>query len=108
MDKKRIVRRDQVKEDLVSNAAFVGQDDASVLLNFLDTPEAGIQNLSERPFFGKACFYSNPALSGLRYIPIAGFRNYQIFYRVTDDAVEIIRIMLSARDLENRLTDEPA
>ena len=42
----------------------------------------------------------------LRVWPIPGFRRYLVFYRPIDDGVEIIRVLVGSRDLDNALAAE--
>jgi len=37
---------------------------------------------------------------GLRAWPIDGFRNHLVFYRPTDEGVDIVRVLHGARDIE--------
>lgn len=44
-------------------------------------------------------------LTGIRSLPVPGFRNYLIFYRIQGDQLEIIRVLHGARDLELALEE---
>jgi toxin ParE1/3/4 len=43
--------------------------------------------------------YRRPDLQGMRMWPVLGFRNYLIFYQATEDQLEIIRVLHSARNI---------
>ncbi len=62
---------------------------ASLMLRILETPELGPRWESD-----------SPALQGLRFRSPRKFRNHLEFYRVTDDCIEIERVLHGARDLE--------
>ena len=47
----------------------------------------------------------NRRLGGLRKWAIDGFRKYLIFYRVTTDAIQVLRVVHGARDLPTRLSE---
>lgn len=57
------------------------------------------------PYVGAVYPSDNPALFGLRRWPIKGFEKYWIFYLVFEDAIDIVRIVHSARDLERVLEE---
>jgi toxin ParE1/3/4 len=37
--------------------------------------------------------------------PVPGFRNHLIFYRVTGDAIEVLRVLHAARDVRKLLEE---
>jgi toxin ParE1/3/4 len=47
-----------------------------------------------------------PNLKGIRQQAIKGFKNYLIFYRVSDLGVDILRVIHAARDIEAILSEE--
>ena len=52
------------------------------------------------PEMGRLREFSNARLRGLRSWRIRGFEHWLVFYRVTDEAVEVVRVLHGARDLE--------
>ncbi len=61
---------------------------------FLDEFTKKCRDLTRFPFIGRSYGVIRPYLRG---IPL---QNYIIFYRVTDDSIEIMRIIKGNRDLE--------
>lgn len=61
--------------------------------------------LLETPFIGNQRHSHNLQLKDLRRWFVQGFEKHQIFYRIVDDTVEIVRVLHSARDIE-RVFDE--
>ena len=55
------------------------------------------------PKIGRVWESSNPHLAGVRVHPIPGFRNYLVFYRHSEYAIEVLHIFHGARDIENIL-----
>lgn len=58
------------------------------------------------PRLGRTCEFGNPRLSGLRWLQVRGFDNYLVFYRTTNDEVEIIRVLHGLRDIKHVLDAE--
>ena len=62
------------------------------------------EKLATMPTMGREWVSSDPYLAGIRvYVMPSPYRNYLIFYRFTDDALEILTILHGARDLETVL-----
>ncbi len=66
----------------------------------------GFRNLSDTPRIGTHVETANAALTGLRRWRVPGFENHLIFYRVTEEAIEVIRVLHGARDIEGILSEE--
>ena len=49
---------------------------------------------------------ARPIMAGVRSWGIRGFPNHLIFYRPTDDRIEVIRVLHAARDIETILGRE--
>lgn len=58
------------------------------------------------PHIGPARAFENPELKDVRLWLVRGFDKYLIFYRATAEVVEILRVLHSARDIDNILSDE--
>jgi toxin ParE1/3/4 len=56
---------------------------------------------------GIAWVSENPATASLRWTRVKGFRNYLVFLRVVGRAMEVVRILHGARDLEPLLGGSP-
>jgi toxin ParE1/3/4 len=63
--------------------------------------------LTHPPDIGRPYRSSEARLQGLRVLPIGRFRSYLVFYRRTDEEVEILRILHAARDVRWILDTEP-
>ena len=58
--------------------------------------------LEDHPLAGRARDEVRPGLRSIAALP------HIIFYRVTDDAAEIIRVLDGRRDIEEIFADEPS
>ncbi len=92
--------------DLDDIGAFIGQDSLRAELRFYDAAEAAFERLAETPGLGAVLSYADPLITGLRRWRIPRFTNYLIFYRVTDEAIEIVRVLHGARDIERILSSD--
>ena len=102
----KIFRRDQALSDLADHAFYLAQDDSDVADRFLDAFENTVERLSQMPYIGTTYPSQNPACFGLRRWAIKGFEKYLIFYLVFGDAVDIIRVLHTSRDLERILAED--
>lgn len=63
--------------------------------------------LADRPAIGRLrTDLRHPRLQGLRSWGIRGFESYLIFYRASDDGIEVVRVLHGARDVAAELGDE--
>ena len=79
--------------DLLDISDFVAQDDPVIAFRIVDEIEMKCQALVRMPGMGRS---RDELASGLRST-IAG--TYLIFYRATEDGIEVIRVVHGARDL---------
>jgi plasmid stabilization system protein ParE len=104
----RIIRHETALRDLDEAAAYLGEDDPSVGLRFLEAAEQAFTLLAGMPGIGSPRTFNNPDLAGLRASPIRGFENYLIFYKAAEGGgVEVLRVLHGARDLP-AIFDTPA
>jgi toxin ParE1/3/4 len=99
----RVVRERLSEQDLLEQIDYLRQENVSAALRFVDAIEHSLNRLSEMPEIGSPCDFENPRLQNIRMWPVKGFEKYLIFYRVTDEAVQILRVLHGARDILNIL-----
>ncbi|PYY10426.1 MAG: type II toxin-antitoxin system RelE/ParE family toxin, partial [Acidobacteria bacterium] len=58
------------------------------------------------PYVGPRYSSGNPRLQSLRSWPVAGFEAIRIYYALEGDAIHIIRILHSKRDVRQILRSE--
>ena len=63
--------------------------------SFMDGVQSSLARLQQMPEIGNLRTESE----GLRQWPVKNFEIYLIFYRITDTAIEIIRVLHGKRDL---------
>ncbi len=104
---RRVVRRPRARRDLLEHFIYIGEN-ASVedAERFLRAAEAAFEQLAKRPEMGARRDYHKPDLTGLRMWPIGGFEKYLVFYRPTDQGIDVIRVLHGARDLKRLFEEE--
>jgi toxin ParE1/3/4 len=71
--------------------------------------DASLGKLSIRPDLGRPRHFRHPKLRGLRSFRVGHpFEDLLIFYRVTNEVVDVVRLMHGARDVPRRLRQPPS
>jgi toxin ParE1/3/4 len=102
----RIITLPRANEDIDEQFHFIAQDSFDVAWRFFEAVEQACSRLGDMPHIGIALDFDNPELRGLRMWPVPGFEKSLIFYQVVSNAVTIVRILHSSRDIENILEEE--
>ena len=81
---------------------YVEEASLDVALRFLDAVEEAYKFVCSNPNAGSRGQYRSWRLEGIRRWPVPSFQNYLVFYRLTltDEWVEIVRVLHGARDIE--------
>ncbi len=96
----KVSKRPQVIQDLIGLATYIAEDNLDASDLFLQATEETFKQLGKIPQMGKLSQFFNQNLAGIRQQAIKGFRKYLIFYRSTDEGIEILRVIHGVRDLE--------
>jgi toxin ParE1/3/4 len=97
-----VQKRPQALRDIEKCFVFIAEDDLEVGLRFLLAVEKTLNELAQLPQIGRTQEFENPSLRGIRMWFVKGFERYLIFYFVTETWIDIIRLIHSARDIENQ------
>ncbi len=73
-------------------------------LRFLENIEVTLKLLAEYPSIGALFLSDISELHGLRTCRVKGFPNHFVFYLEHANAVEIVRILHGARDIDKELS----
>ena len=101
-----IKKRPRVISDLIEIATYIGENNLDASDDFLVVSEKTFKQLGTFPKMGKLCQFSHPKLTQIRQQRIKEFKKYLIFYRFTDNEVEILRVIHGVRDIETILIDD--
>lgn len=98
--------RPRARLDVVDLATRIGRDSVTAANRFLDACEATFDFLARSPQIGGIYPTKNPRLVDLRVFRVKGFPNHLAFYLERANAIEIVRVVHGARDLEAILQEE--
>ncbi len=106
MMSRRLVMRPQAVRDLDEQIAyFVVNASKAVAIRFAHMANETIEMIMEMPELGAPWESDAAKLQGLRYRMMKRFKRHVVFYRVTDEAIEIDRILRGSRNLEQYLLE---
>ena len=97
--KRRIFITPKASHDLDEIYNFIAQNNPDTALQFFDAARQTFNQLAKNPGIGTIYEVSKPELQGLRKWRVKRFDKYMIFYRYSDDLVEIVRILYAGRDI---------
>lgn len=92
--------------DLFDQAAYIAVDSIDAAERLVDAVSATLKSLERMPRLGRV--WKSPAswAAEVRHRAVSGFPNHLIFYRVTDDGIEALRLLHAARDLGSVLSED--
>jgi toxin ParE1/3/4 len=93
----RLVVAPLAESDLSEIAEFISQDSDQAAHKVLMRIERIVDLLLQRPFLGPPVV--KPERTGLRKMTVVP---YVVFYRVVGDDLQIVRVLHSSRDLDDR------
>ena len=80
-------------QDLEEIRDYIAADNRDAAIQLLDDIEATCERFAHNPRIG---MQRDDLLAGIRLFPVR--KTYAVFYRITDDAVEIVRVVHARRD----------
>jgi toxin ParE1/3/4 len=98
--KRKLVILPRARAELYDGAEYISVENEDLSRRFLAAADATFADLLATPGLGRVREFHGARLHGLRSWRIRGFENWLVFYRVTEEAVEILRVLHGARDLE--------
>lgn len=102
----RIVITPRASFDLDELFEYIAQNNSDAALRFFDSARQTFSQLARTPGMGSIYEISNPSLQGLRRWKVKGFEKYIIFYRFSEQFLEVLRIIHAGRDIPTILEDE--
>jgi len=100
MSSRRIQRRMVARLDVMDIVGNIGAGNPLAAARFTQAVRATEELLLASPGIGSGRDYDNPALTGMRWHSVRGFRKYLVFYIPRSDGIEVVRVLHGARDLE--------
>ena len=100
---RRILRRLKAAQDAEGIADFIAKDSLEAAVRFLENTESTLNDLAASPTTGSPFESDQPELANLRFRRVKGFPSHVIFYVEHQHAIEVVRVLHGARDLEAEL-----
>lgn len=88
-----------ITEDLPDIYASIARDNPAAAERVLDGIKLTFAQLTQQPECGVTYRSRNRNLPDVRMLPVIGFANYLVFYRIEAEAVRILYVVHGARHL---------
>lgn len=99
----RILRRLKAAQDVEDIANYIAKNSLEAAVRFLENTEATLRDVANSPGIGSLFESDYAELANLRFRRVKGFPNHLIFYIEHAGAIEVVRILHGARDLDAEL-----
>ena len=88
-----------IEDDLPGIYAHIAHDNPGAAERVLDAVAETFAHIATQPESG--IFYPgrNPQMKTVRMLPVSGFNNYLVFYRIETDVVRVLYVVHGARHL---------
>jgi len=96
-----VTRSPRARLDLIEIWHYIAADNEPAASDMLRRIDRAVRVLADRPNAGRARPELHP---DIRSFPIG---NYIVFYRVTERAIDIVRVLSGFRDIDRVYFDEP-
>jgi toxin ParE1/3/4 len=96
----RLALKPQADRDINTQFEYIAKDNLEAGIRFYEATFRTFEVLLSNPHIGPARDFENPHLKNIRIWLVKEFEKYLIFYRATDEVVEILRVLHSARDID--------
>ncbi len=95
------------KLDVLEIVDYLTSRSPQAALRFVDAVDATYARIRSMPRAGVRLLRHDRAEQDWRYMHIAGFKRYIIYYRVDSDVTRVIRVAHGSRDIESILRATP-
>ncbi len=101
-----VTKRTQAERDIEECFVYIGEENLDAGVRFLVAAEESLEFLAKMPLIGSPRQFRSSRLRNVRVWPVKGFEDHLIFYKPTDDGIEVLRVLHGKRDIEDILSDE--
>lgn len=88
-----------IERDLPEIYARIARDNPDAAERVLDAVDATFAQIAAQPECGVPYPTRNPRMKAVRMLPVSGFNDYLIFYRIEGDAIRVLHVVHGARHL---------
>jgi len=103
--KRKINKRDAAKRAMIEIADYLANDSILLAANFIDAVERTLDFLATMPEIGAHWESDHPHLKDIRVWSVDGFPDHLIFYRPTNEYIDLVFVCHSHRDLNELLAN---
>lgn len=96
----QILKRPQARRDIEECFVHIAENDLDIGVHFLAAVEDSLDQLAAFPFLGKVREFQNKRLDQIRSWHVKGFEAYLILYTVTEETIDVIRVLHGARNID--------
>ncbi len=96
-----IRKKPQAERDIEECFVYIGEDNLDIAVHFLVAVEDSIDEIGRNRSIGSSREFKNLQRQNLRMLHVKKFHEYQLFYAIETETIEIIRVLHRARDLQN-------
>ncbi|MGI8982837.1 MAG: type II toxin-antitoxin system RelE/ParE family toxin [Pirellulaceae bacterium] len=100
---RRIIVQPEATEDAKGIFTYLAKNSFAVARRFNEAAADTLLQIQTDPSNSIRWMSPKTRLQDLRWKKIRGFKRYLIFFRATDDCVEVVRILDGSRDVETLL-----
>jgi len=93
-------RRRLAIDDIAGHSSRIAESNLDAALRFLDAIETTVDLLCQFPEAGGAVPTTRPEANGLRAKLVNGFGNYVVLYFVTQEAIDIARVIRGGQEID--------
>jgi toxin ParE1/3/4 len=86
--------------DVLEAFTFLAGRNPDAARRFLDAVERSLLAIKARPEDGHRYLHGRRENEDWRYVRLAGFKKYLVFYRLVGEETEVVRIVHGSRDLD--------
>ena len=98
--------RTRAERDVEERIEYLLDRNVSAAIRLREALRAAFRKIAASPYMGSAYESAAVAEHGIRYWVVPRFKNYVIYYRPTDEGVEIVRVLYGAQDAPALLAEE--
>jgi plasmid stabilization system protein ParE len=100
-----ILKRPQAERDIEEAFVFIAEADFDSGLDFLFAVEQSLEFIAANPLVGSRRSFAVPGLENVRMWRVKSYEKHLLFYLVHEHAIELVRLIHSARDYRKVLED---
>jgi toxin ParE1/3/4 len=104
--KRKFVVRPLAEIEQADHFLYLGKKNPAAAHRFLDAMEAALARIRKDPGFGAKLPLDGPGGQDIRFYRPKGFDAYVILYRVTNDALIILRVLHGSQDIDAAIAGE--